>query len=298
MNQEGMKALLERLRKSVDGICDAEQIKKMNASLNEFSEGMRKVTENLSLDFFTEEMKDYLVEVKNSERLSQSDFEAKYSYEINICKQLGNAGWVVSEHSNPREVVEWYELLSAGECEKIITYFEDENAYVMTDIMQGLEKKYDRVQPAQRYFSKAKQFFEQEEYMTSAMYLVALLDARTNTLMTFPKHTSNSAKYSTKGFENHLQKEFGKTDGFFTKRFLFLDMYPSIIEFLKRLFVDGIYTFESGNEPPYINRNWVLHGRSRREVEKYECIQLFNALSVIEFVFSISDRINNDKQKD
>ncbi len=295
MHQEGMKALLERLRKSFDGICDAEQIKKMNASLNEFSEGIRKVTENLSLDFFTEEMKEYLLEVKNSEKLTQSDFEAKYSYEINICKQLGNAGWVVSEHSNPREVKEWYELLSAGECEKIITYFEDENAYVMVDIMQGLEKKYDSEQPSQRYFSKAKQFFEQGEYMTSAMYLVALLDARTNTLMTFPKYTSNSAKYSTKGFENHLQKEFSKTDGFFTKRFLFLDMYPSIIEFLKRLFVDGIYTFESGNEPPYVNRNWVLHGRSRREVEKYECVQLFNALSVIEFVFSISERLNNDK---
>lgn len=61
----------------------------------------------------------------------------------------------------------------------------------------------------------------------------------------------------------------------------------TVIEFLNRLFVDGEYTFKKKVEPPYINRNWILHGRSCRLIERYECIQLFNALSVIEFVFSI-----------
>lgn len=67
-------------------------------------------------------------------------------------------------------------------------------------------------------------------------------------------------------------------------------MYPSIIEFLRRLFVDGEYTFERGIEPPYINRNWLLHGRSSRVIERFECIQLFNALSVIEFVFAVANQ--------
>lgn len=40
-----------------------------------------------------------------------------------------------------------------------------------------------------------------------------------------------------------------------------------------------------------VNRNWLLHGKSCRVIERYECIQLFNALSVIEFVFSISNRL-------
>ena len=71
-----------------------------------------------------------------------------------------------------------------------------------------------------------------------------------------------------------------------------MDMYPSIIGFLNRLFVDGKYSFENGVEPPYINRNWILHGKSCRVIERYECIQLFNELSVIEFVFSISNRLN------
>ena len=230
--------------------------------------------------------------IHKSLRLPWSDFEAKYSYEMNACEQLGNAGWVVSEYSNPREVEEWYEFLFAGECEKIITYFEDENACILTDIIQRLRQYYNK-EPSQRYFSKAKHFFEQEDYMTSAMYLVALLEARTNKFMSFPKHASYSVKYSEKGFENHLQKEFSKADDFFTKRFLFLNMYPSIIGFLNRLFVDGNYKFETGNEPPYINRNWLLHGRSCRKVERYECIQLFNALSVIEFVFSYNEGLKD-----
>lgn len=127
--------------------------------------------------------------------------------------------------------------------------------------------------------------------MTSTMYLVAVIEARINELMNYPKGTRYKQKYSMEEFEEHLQAEFGRTDSFFTKRFLFLDMYPSIIEFLNRLFVDGEYSFENGVELPYINRNWLLHGKSCRVIERYECIQLFNALSVIEFVFSISNRL-------
>lgn len=48
---------------------------------------------------------------------------------------------------------------------------------------------------------------------------------------------------------------------------------PSLIAFLNRLFVDGEYTFENGVEPPYINRNWLLHGKCCREIERFECIQ-------------------------
>lgn len=130
--------------------------------------------------------------------------------------------------------------------------------------------------------------------MTSAMYLVALIEERTKKLMKFSQGKRYREKYSKKAFKEHLQSEFGKTKSFFTKRFLFLDMYPSIIAFLERLFVDGTYPLNGDNEPPYINRNWLLHGKNTREIESFECIQLFNALSVIEFVFSIVEKLNTD----
>ena len=65
-------------------------------------------------------------------------------------------------------------------------------------------------------------------------------------------------------------------------------MYPSLIHFLKRLFVDGEYKFENKIEPPYINRNWLHHGKVERSIQRYECVQLFNALSLVEFLISIN----------
>lgn len=44
--------------------------------------------------------------------------------------------------------------------------------------------------------------------MISAMYLVAVIEARTNELMNYPKGTRYKQKYSTEGFEDHLQIEF------------------------------------------------------------------------------------------
>lgn len=286
LNQDGMEALSDQLRKALDNICNNEQIKIMSNTWDKLSLALRKTTENISIHILTEEMQEYIAEAKESEKLSQSEFEAKYSYEMDVCKQLGNAGWCVSEYSNPRKIREWYKLLLSRKSKEIAAYFEEDKSYVTTKIIQRLTEKYDE-EPSKRYFIKAKQFFEQEDYMTTAIYLVALIEARTNKLMNFPKGIRYSKKYSLDGFESHLQNEFGKIDTFLTKRFLFLEMYPSIIEFLRRLFVDGEYNFENGKEPPYINRNWLLHGRSNRKIERYECIQLFNALSVIEFVFSI-----------
>jgi hypothetical protein len=68
------------------------------------------------------------------------------------------------------------------------------------------------------------------------------------------------------------------------QRYYFLNAYPSLIAYLNRLFVDGEYTFENKIEPPYINRNWLLHGMSYRNIERYECIQILNALDVIESI--------------
>ena len=77
-------------------------------------------------------------------------------------------------------------------------------------------------------------------------------------------------------------------------------MYPSLIEYSNRVFYDEPYPFVKGIEPPYLNRNWLMHGRMTREIERYECIQVLNALSVIEFMFgkdeSDNQYVSNGKQ--
>lgn len=48
-----------------------------------------------------------------------------------------------------------------GECEKINTYFEDENACVLTGIIQRLGQNYDK-EPSQRYFPKQSSFLNKK----------------------------------------------------------------------------------------------------------------------------------------
>lgn len=126
--------------------------------------------------------------------------------------------------------------------------------------------------------------------MTSAMYLTALIEYRVTKNVNYPKkQLKYKDKFSREGFHNQLVDDYESAPGFMTKCILFLNSYPSLIAFLNRLFVDGEYEFKSDKETPYINRNWLLHGRCEREIQRYECIQLLNALSVFEFVTDKGD---------
>lgn len=231
-------------------------------------------------------------EAKESESLSEEEFEKKYGSEFEVCKTLGEHGWVVSGHSNPRYIKNWYKALIEGEPDKIACFFEEDDDRVIKNIMDTLERKYN--DPVNRnYYSRGIKAFQDNDYMTCAMYLVGLLEARVNALVQFPPRTKYREKFSDKGFVDVKQEQFAESSSFFTKRYYFLDVYPSLIAFLNRLFVDGKYTFENGVEPPYINRNWLLHGKCCREIERFECIQLLNALETIENVLGNENEIES-----
>ena len=231
----------------------------------------------------SEEMKEFIQVIKESESLSEEKFEKKYGEEFEICRTLGEHGWVVSGHSNPRYIKNWYNALIEDRIEEIIYFFEKDEDCVIKSITISLERKYN--DPVNRnYYSRVIKAFQDNDYMTSAIYLVGLLETRVNAVVQFPPRTKYREKFSDKGFVDVKQKKFAESNSFFAKRFYFLDIYPSLIAFLNRLFVDGEYTFEKGVEPPYINRNWLLHGKCCREIERFECIQLLNALETIEKV--------------
>lgn len=231
----------------------------------------------------SEEVREFIRETKESENLSEEEFEKRYGAEFEICKTLGEHGWVVSGHSNPKYIKNWYKALIDEEPEKITDFFETDECRVIKNIVNTLDTKYD--DPANKnYYSRGIKAFGDKDYMTSAMYLVGLLETRVNTLVHFQPNTKYREKFSNEGFAEMKKKQFAGTDSFFTKRYHFLDVYPSLIVFLNRLFVDGEYTFKNGVEPPYINRNWLLHGKCCREIERFECIQLLNALETIENV--------------
>lgn len=263
--------------------------KNQMAEFTRFSKQLSKMFSSFQL---SEEVKEFIREAKESESLSEEEFEKKYGSEFEVCKTLGEYGWVVSRHSNPRYIKKWYKALIEGESDKIVCFFEEDDDRIIKNIMDTLERKYN--DPVNRnYYSRGIKAFQDNDYMTCAMYLVGLLEARVNALVQFPSNTKYREKFSDKGFVDVKQEQFVESSFFFTKRYYFLDVYPLLIAFLNRLFVDGEYTFEKGVEPPYINRNWLLHGKCCREIERFECIQLLNALETTENVLGNKKEIED-----
>lgn len=277
---EKYSKLVEKMQKIAKDITNNSHIDSMFPQMT----AMFDLMSNLSIFSISEEVSTFIAEAKASENLSHEDFLNKYGKEIDICKAVGKAGWVVSEHSNPREIKEWYQLVVQGREAEIVDYFDAGDSQTLKNIRNKLSECYIEDYSC-RYYNKGIEAFDKEDYMTTAMYLVALLESRINDYMNYPHRIPYSKKYSEEGFEKYLSQKFLKTNSFFTKRFLFLDMYPSLIEYLNKLFVDGIYTFNNKVEPPYINRNWLLHGKCARNIDRFECVQILNALSVVEFVF-------------
>ena len=54
--------------------------------------------------------------------------------------------------------------------------------------------------------------------------------------------------------------------------------------------------FNKGNEPPLLNRHWILHGRSNRTITKNDCIKLFcliHALLITDrLIYKYQEKIN------
>ena len=166
----------------------------------------------------SEEAKEFILEVKESESLSEEEFEKKYGSEFEACKTLGEHGWVVSGHSNPRYIKNWYKALIESEPDKIVCFFEEDDDRVIKNIMDTLESKYN--DPVNRnYYSRGIKAFQDDDYMTCAMYLVGLLEARVNALVQFPLKTKYREKFSDKGFADVKQEQFAERSSFFTKRY-------------------------------------------------------------------------------
>lgn len=268
-----------------------ETIAKFNEISNKLNEWQNSISNLPGLQKMAEALKNYEKEIRENEKLSETEFEEKYKRQIALSEKLGRNGWVISQHSNLASSEEWNELLEEGE-EGLQSLFNGDECPILEIIKDELEKKYVAGAP-QKYFVNGMDAFENNDYMTAAMYLLGLLDYRIEQLVDFPekhkhKHLSNKIRYSNVGFANQKAGDFHKlTQGkrYITKKILFLETYPSLIEYLNRVFYDEPYQFSKGIEPPYLNRNWLMHGRMSREVERYECIQVLNAISVVEFMF-------------
>lgn len=258
---------------------------------------------NSNLFLMTDKFREYVKVVRETEGITEKEFEQKFSKEIERSRKLGRNGWIPSEHGKPKHIAEWSEYILDSP-EKIMEFFEKDDEKVIKKIKNILSRVYIQ-KPYITYYQNGIKAFDNKEYMTAALYLTILFEIRISNLVEFPKKNAKNQrlryqdKYSSYGYSIQKNKDYENATGFIEKRFYILNFYPALEEYTNRLFCFGNLPLdmeqESEPEPDYLDRTWLLHGRCCRETTRVDCVQLLNALDVCEFIFSkFKDSISED----
>lgn len=258
---------------------------------------------NSNLFLMTDKFREYVKVVRETEGITEEEFEQKFSKEIERSRKLGRNGWIPSEHGKPKHIAEWSEYILDSP-EKIMEFFEKDDEKVIKKIKNILSRVYIQ-KPYITYYQNGIKAFDNKEYMTAALYLTILFEIRISNLVEFPKKNAKNQrlryqdKYSSYGYSIQKNKDYENATGFIEKRFYILNFYPALEEYTNRLFCFGNLPLdmeqESEPEPDYLDRTWLLHGRCCRETTRVDCVQLLNALDVCEFIFSkFKDSISED----
>ena len=89
----------------------------------------------------------------------------------------------------------------------------------------------------------------------------------------------------------HFNKLSQKEKSLLSNVFLLTEFIPALSSYIGRLF-DGDknakdHFGKSGYEPPYLERNWLMHGYRTKSVERYEVLQLLNAIDALEEIIDM-----------
>ena len=208
---------------------------------------------------------------------SYDQLNQKYRKRIAVSEALGEHGWTVNYRKTPNDAREWLNIINTSNESAIAEQF-DEND--IRQMQRDIAEQY-REKPASLYLDLAVRNFEAGRYTEAAMFYLAVINYRVNCIT--PAEIRRMTRQCEKALTEIGASQYDDLHHLPVARMFFIcDALPSFKTFATRAFVDGeAHNLDPGVEPPYLNRNWLMHGRMTRLVEKYECIQLINALSTL-----------------
>ena len=127
---------------------------------------------NSNLFLMTDKFREYVKVVRETEGITEEEFEQKFSKEIERSRKLGRNGWIPSEHGKPKHIAEWSEYILDSP-EKIMEFFEKDDEKVIKKIKNILSRVYIQ-KPYITYYQNGIKAFDNKEYMTAALYLTIL----------------------------------------------------------------------------------------------------------------------------
>jgi hypothetical protein len=199
---------------------------------------------------------------------------------------LGSNGWVISPlikiSRTPRP---WYWAAKRNRYDLIERFFTEQQDNVFSIIRSYLRE--NLLDDIHDWICEAEDNYISGQFISCAMVLVALFEG------CIRQCPISSWRYRVTDFykdavENELKVKDNLDNSYMGQILLKTNIHtmylPSLDSFITRLFIDGEYKLHEGIEPPYLNRNWMMHGMMKRNVTQAECLQMFNALFTLLFI--------------
>ena len=240
---------------------------------------------------FAERQKKLAEELKD---LKYEEYDEYFKNKITTARTLGKFGWVVSPHMSLGNETRMAKSLLDGVEEKKFTKIFFYNKNILNSIIEEIEKKYQKYGNLSMYMKNFKNVFKKRDYTSAAFYLSSILDYRLKQLFTHENMRRYQAVIKV-GINEKRKKYFEKSKKNkenITNIFVLTEFLPSFQEYAERTFMekDGFRIGEK--EPLYFNRNWLMHGHSTKQVERYQTLQLLNALSSLEAILENFEKYN------
>lgn len=222
-------------------------------------------------------LKDLSEKIKGRTEISYDQMQDDNRYHISVIEKLGGYGWTIHGNITPNDPREWINIIeSKGEAE-ILKWFSENDIDEMFDEMRH---RYHTA-PESLYLERASENYYLGHYTEAAFFFLALMNYRINIIT--PDNIRKLTKQCEEGLKKTGEEKYDSlSDRPFFRLFLVRDYIPSFYAFATRTFVDGdAHKFDTGTEPDYLNRNWLMHGRMTRLVKRFECVQLINAFHTL-----------------
>lgn len=185
-------------------------------------------------------------------------------------------GWALIDDL-PKEETYFISVHNVKEADNLIEQFISEE--IINNLIQKIEEKTN----ADLYFAEAKNCFYEEKYLSCILILFSMIDGIcVNAQLTSSQRRKLADKFAKKILESEELNEISISQ-------YIRSVMP--LKAIKVLFADGN---DFISELDFPNRNFLLHGMSKRKVTKIDCIKV---LSVLNNLLEIEEIVREDTKQ-
>lgn|GEM_PF-2615088 len=229
-----------------------------------------------SINYFHEIQKQF-ADVAQKAIVQWADLAKQHVIKIDIqyeklylaATKIGERGWTVPFELTLRAISELGgSELSVDDIDNaFFNYYRCDNGKYFLTLVNGISAS-NLCDTWSELFRQCVKAYNDGQYLIAIPSLLIILEGLLATLLI----NKNRTKMATI-CKSELEK-CGTEDRMFVERLAWL----SITSFIQNLYTNCPF---SGDEPPRINRHWILHGRSAANYTCVDCLRLFNAISSV-----------------